>query len=61
MRYGESGYRTGNRECHALDDQLLHEAAPTGPDRRTERNFTAPCCRAYELQTDDVGAGDQQE
>ena len=54
-----SGAR-GQRDQHALGEQLPHDAAAAGAERRADGDFPLTHRRAREQQVGDVGAGNQQ-
>jgi hypothetical protein len=47
------------REHAALGEQLNRHAAPTGPERGTQRDLTGPACGSRQQEVRDVGARDE--
>ena len=53
-------HAAGERQHHALGQQLPHDPAAAGPDGGTHGNLTPPARGADEQQVGDVGTGDEQ-
>ena len=56
----EAEHAAGQRQHHALGQQLPNDAAAAGADRRADRDLALAARGAHEQQVRDVGAGDQQ-